>query len=154
MGTTMSKTRKTLIGLTAATALSVAACAAPADTADGSAANATPASHSATQESATAAVEPVAEPEPELDHDAIAEMAYMATVDEFTYPSREEAILLGRTACALMDQGTTAQELVMEAVTTSGPVVPGFKNEELARFYGAAVGTFCQQHGGQLGIEF
>lgn len=149
----MSITRTLTVAAAVVAALSLAACEADTTAGSESLTGATETSQARSQAPETATVEP-ADTSPEIDYDKIAEMAYMATVEEYTYPSREEALMVGRMACALLDNGTTASELAMEVVMADGPVVPGFRNDELPHFYGAAIGTFCQEHGWQLGLDF
>ena len=147
-------TRK-IAALVAAAALGLSACASPEGPGGAEVADTSTATQSAIQAPESATVEPAAETAaPSLSQDDLAEMAYMATVGEYTYPSREEAVMVGRMACALLDNGTTAQELALEVLVADGPVVPGFLNDELPNFYGAAIGTFCQEHGWQIGVTF
>ena len=149
----MSITRTLTIAAAAVAALSLTACEADTTAGSESPTGATETSQKRSQAPATGTAEPAAAA-PEIDDDKIAEMAYLSTVKEYTYPSREEAVMVGRMACALLDNGTTAQELAMEVLVADEPVVPGFLNDELPNFYGAAIGTFCQEHGWQIGVTF
>lgn len=142
---TTTRTLAALAGI--ATIGILGACAAPADTSE-------PATASATASSATASpatVEREATPStPMFSQKELEEAAYLGTVEKYTYPSEEEALLLGRSACALLDQGTTAQQLAMEVILADDVLVPGFVNDDLPGFYGAAIGSMCQQHMWQL----
>lgn len=144
-------TRKIAAILAAAAALGLSACASPeglvgAETADTSTANArvmTGAPEAATVDSAPAAV--TEDFQSELDK--IAERAYLKTVAPYTYPSEEDALMVGYAACALLDGGSTPATLAAELVFADGPVWPGFLNDELPHFYGAAMGSLCAEYG-------
>ena len=149
----MSITRTLTVAAAAVAALSLAACEADTTAGSESPTGTTATSQERSQAPAAATAEPAAAA-PEIDEDKIAEMAYLSTVKEYTYPSTEEALMVGHMACALLDNGTTASELALEVLVADEPVVPGFLNDELPNFYGAAIGTFCQEHGWQLGVTF
>lgn len=154
----MSITRTLTVAAAAVAALSLAACASDTTSGSESPTGATATSQERSQAPATTTVEPAAAaPEttaPEIDYDKIAEMAYMSTVEEYTYPSREEALQVGYAACALLSTGSTPEDLAYEVLTARGTIAPGFRNDELPYFYGAAMGSLCQEHGWQLGLDF
>lgn len=149
-------TRK-IAALVAAAALGLTACASPdgldaADAADTSTANSSvtaDAPEARTVEPAAASV--AEEPEDEYDVqstlDEIAERAYLSTVAPYTYPSEEDALMVGYATCALLSAGSTPETLAYELLVADGPVVPGFLNDELPHFYGAAMGSLCAEYG-------
>ena len=151
-------TRK-IAALVAAAALGLSACASPeglggaeaADTSTARTNTTTEASAARTVEPATAAV--TEEPESSYDFQAdledIAERAYLNTVAPYTYPSEDEALMVGYATCALLNTGSTPATLAAELLYADGPVVPGFSNDELPHFYGAAMGSLCPEYGEQ-----
>ena len=142
--------RTALAALTAAAAIVLPGCAAPQG--DGGAASTT-ATHTASQ-ARTEAPSPANEATegdattykaPSLDE--IAERAYLNAVSDYQSPSDEEALMVGRATCALLDGGSTPEALAYEVLTATEPVVPGFLNDELPFFYGAAMGSLCAEYG-------
>lgn len=151
----MRSTRTTSLAVLAAALLALGACAAPGGP---GAPTATSGPSSATTEAAV--VQPVAEetstpePEPSLTAEDLEVMAFMGTIQDagVRYPSEDQAVMVGRMACHLLDEGATAMGLAMEVVEATEPVVPGFDNDDLPPLYGAAIGSMCQQHMWQLGL--
>ena len=150
--------RTTLAALTAVAAIAVTGCAAPQG--DDSAASTTatqtssealtdapsPASGTAEGDATPAAVGST----PEWSSDDIAEAAYLDTVSGHTYPSTDDALLVGWATCALLSTGSTVEDLGMEVLTATSTIVPGFVNDELPYFYGAAIGALCPEYRYQL----
>lgn len=142
-------TRK-IAALVAAAALGLSACASPEGLGGAEAADTSTARTNTTTEAPAApTVEPAVaeEPEESYDLDAIAERAYMNTVAPYTYPSEDEALMVGYATCALLNTGSTPETLAYELMVADGPVVPGFSNDELPHFYGAAMGALCPEYG-------
>lgn len=149
-------TRK-IAALVAAAALGLSACASPegldgAEAADTSTANSrvtTEAPEAATvkPEPAAATEEPEASYDFQSDLEGVAERAYLNAVAPYTYPSEEDALMVGYATCALLGTGSTPATLAAELLYADGPVVPGFSNDELPYFYGAAMGALCPEYG-------
>lgn len=152
-------TRK-IAALVAAAALGLTACATPEGLDATEAADTSTTTSSVTAEAPEArTVEPAAasvaeEPEDEFDLqstlDEIAERAFLNTVAPYTYPSEDEALMVGYATCALLSTGSTPETLAYELLVADGPVVPGFSNDELPHFYGAAMGSLCPEYGEQF----
>ena len=143
-------TRK-IAALVAAAALGLSACASP-DSLDGTQAaeTSTTPTHMTTETPEPRTVEPVADAATEEVYDFqadIAEQAYMDTVAPYTYPSKEDALMVGYATCALLNTGSTPATLAAELMFADDPVVPGFLNDELPHFYGAAMGSLCPEYG-------
>lgn len=150
--------RTKLAALTAAAAIVLPGCAAPQG--DGSAV-ATTASPT-TSQALTEAPSPVneaaegdatstpVEAASEWSSDDIAEAAYLNTVSDYTYPSTDDALMVGWATCALLATGSTVEDLGMEVLTARDTIVPGFSNDELPYFYGAAIGALCPEYSYQL----
>lgn len=79
--------------------------------------------------------------------DEIAERAFLSTVSDYQSPSDEASLMVGRATCELLDEGSTPDTLALELMVADGPVVPGFINDELPYFYGAAMGSLCPEYG-------
>ena len=142
--------RTTLAAITAAAAIAVTGCAAPQG--DGSAASTSmsPTASQALREAPSPANEAAASAAttykaPSLDE--IAERAFLSTVSDYQSPSNEASLMVGRATCELLDEGSTPDTLAYELMLADGPVVPGFLNDELPHFYGAAMGSLCPEHG-------
>lgn len=142
--------RTTLAAITAAAAIAVTGCAAPQG--DYSAASTT--ETSTTARALTEAPSPANEAAvsdastyeaPSLDE--IAERAFLSTVSDYQSPSDEASLMVGRATCELLDEGSTPDTLALELMVADGPVVPGFINDELPYFYGAAMGSLCPEYG-------
>lgn len=151
----MSITRTLTIAAAAVAALSLTACESATTAGGESPTGATATSQKRSQTPATTTVEPVAaapevttrETAPEIDFDKIAEMAFLSTVSDYQSPSDEAALMVGRATCSLLDGGSTPDTLAYELMLADGPVVPGFLNDELPHFYGAAMGSLCPEYG-------
>lgn len=132
----------------AALALSLSACVAdpepPAEVPEASTSSLSAAPTTSRSVSPAATVEPAIDTE-EL-RESVAERAYLSTVEDYTYPSTESALMVGRAACSLLDGGATPEELAAEVIMATEPVIPGYRNSELPNFYGAAMGSLCQEH--------
>ena len=141
-------TRK-IAALVAAAALGLSACASPDGLGGAEAADTSTApTHTTTEAPAARTVEPAtAETYEAPSLDEIAEQAYMNTVAPYTYPSEEDALMVGYATCALLNTGSTPETLAYELMVADGPVVPGFSNDELPHFYGAAMGALCPEYG-------
>lgn len=63
-----------------------------------------------------------------------------------TYQSKADAIAVGKRACALMDQGHAASD-VISSVSTSNP---GFTIDNATEFTAIATNTYCPQHLAEL----
>lgn len=138
-------TRKIAAALAAAAALGLSACASPEGGTSTATQRATQAPGSATVERATAPAETYKAPSLSLDE--IAERAFLNTVSEYRSPSDAASLMVGRATCELLDEGSTPDTLAYELLVADGPVVPGFSNDELPHFYGAAMGALCPEHG-------
>lgn len=150
--------RTTLAALTAAAAIAVTGCAAPQGDGSAVATTVSPTTSQALTEAPSRANEaavsdatstPV-EAASGWSSDDIAEAAYLDTVSEYTYPSTDDALMVGWATCALLATGSTVEDLGMEVLTAQGTIVPGFSNDELPYFYGAAIGALCPEYRYQL----
>lgn len=137
-------TRKIAAALVAAAALGLSACASPEGTADTSTA---PTYMTAESEPAVIADASEESYDFEAELNAIVEQVYLDAVAEYAYPSEEDALLVGYAACSLLDGGGTPATLAYELAVADSPVVPGFSNDDLPFFYGAAMGSLCPEYG-------
>lgn len=142
--------RTTLVAASAAVLMAISACAAPAGVEGTSTPTVAPEAAQSEMEAQQATVEPQTEPAPAPSGDELAERAYLSTVGDMTYPSTEDALMVGWATCALLATGSTVEDLGMEVVTAQGTIVPGFVNDELPFFYGAAIGALCPEYRYQL----
>lgn len=146
-------TRKIAAALVAAAALGLSACASP-DGLGGTRAvdTSTTPTHTTTKAFSARTVEPAAEKgSPKVTSlDEIAERAFLSTVADYQSPSDEASLMVGRATCTLLDGGSTPDTLAYELMVADGPVVPGFLNDELPFFYGAAMGSLCAEYGEQF----
>ena len=142
--------RTTLAAITAAAAIAVTGCAAP----QGDYSSASTTATSTTARALTDAPSPANEAAvsdastykaPSLDE--IAERAFLNTVSDYQSPSNEASLMVGRATCTLLDGGSTPDTLAYELLLADEPVVPGFLNDELPHFYGAAMGSLCPEYG-------
>ena len=140
----MKITRTLAVAAAAVAAVALSACEAPESAKAGSS------SGTATATAAQRTVEPASAPTetyeaPTLDE--IAERAFLNTVSDYQSPSDEASLMVGRATCTLLDGGSTPETLSYELMLADGPVVPGFSNDELPFFYGAAMGSLCPEYG-------
>lgn len=144
--------RTALVAASAAALMAVSACAAPAGVEGTSTPTVAPeaAQSEMTAQQATVEPQPEPQPEPAPSGDDLAERAYLSTVGDMTYPSTEDALVVGWATCALLATGSTVEDLGMEVLTAQGTIVPGFVNDELPYFYGAAIGALCPEYRYQL----
>lgn len=150
--------RTTLAAITAAAAIAVTGCAAPQGDDSAASTTATPTTSQALTDAPSPANEAVVsdatsaqvEDAAEWSSDDIAEAAYLDTVSGYTYPSTDDALMVGWATCALLATGSTVEDLGMEVMTARGTIVPGFSNDELPYFYGAAIGALCPEYRYQL----
>jgi len=80
-------------------------------------------------------------------NDSGPDASFLAALDNagITYHDRADAITVGKRACALMDQGHPASD-VIKSVSTSNP---GFTTESATKFTAIATSTYCPQHLGE-----
>jgi hypothetical protein len=73
--------------------------------------------------------------------------SFLAALDNagITYRDRADAIAAGKRACALMDQGHPASD-VIKSVSESNP---GFTMDSATKFTAIATSTYCPQHLGE-----
>lgn len=146
--------RTALVAASAAALMAISACAAPAGVEGTSTPTVAPEAAQGEMTAQQATVEPQPEPQPEPapapSGDDLAERAYLSTVGDKTYPSTDDALMVGWATCALLATGSTVEDLGMEVMTARGTIVPGFVNDELPYFYGAAIGALCPEYRYQL----
>ena len=146
----MSITRTLTIAAAAVAALSLAACEAGTTSGSESPTGATATSQERSQAPATTAVEPAAAPVETYEapsQEEIAERAFLMTVSDYQSPSDEASLMVGRATCALLAEGSTPETLGYEVMVATEPIAPGFLNDELPYFYGAAMGSLCPEYG-------
>ena len=80
--------------------------------------------------------------------DSDRDAGFLAALDKarITYQSKADAIAVGTRACALMDQGHPASDIV-KSVSTSNP---GFTMDNATKFTAIATNTYCPQHLAEL----
>jgi len=73
--------------------------------------------------------------------------SFLAALDNagITYQSKADAVVAGKRACALMDQGHPASD-VIKSVSASNP---GFTMDSATKFTAIATSTYCPQHLGE-----
>ncbi|HUE35294.1 MAG TPA: DUF732 domain-containing protein [Mycobacterium sp.] len=76
-----------------------------------------------------------------------ADASFLSALDNagITYDSGADAIAAGKRACALMDQGHPASD-VIKSVSASNP---GFTTDSATKFTAIATNTYCPQHLGE-----
>ena len=62
-----------------------------------------------------------------------------------TYQSRADAIAVGKRACALMDQGHPASDVIKDVSASN----PGFTMDAAVKFTAIATSIYCPQHLGE-----
>src|SRR6201997_405667 len=74
--------------------------------------------------------------------------SFLAALDNarITYHTKADAIAVGTRACALMDQGHPASDII-KSVSTSNP---GFTMDNATKFTAIATNTYCPQHLAEL----
>ena len=96
-------------------------------------------------------VVPAPSPEPEIDEDELKKIVYLSQVSEFNPPSDDDALIVAYSTCALLNSGSSVEELILEVVLAGdNRIVDWVSNDDLPAIQGAAIGTHCPQHMDQL----